>query len=97
MPACPNCGEPNPGGARFCLTCGSPLSAEGTGGRAHETRRRVTVLFADLVGSTTIGERLDPEALDTGMSQWTREVACGGNCRTCGRLQTPRDDLPRIS
>ena len=33
------------------------------GERAHETRRRVTVLFADLVGSTTIGEHLDPEAL----------------------------------
>jgi class 3 adenylate cyclase/tetratricopeptide (TPR) repeat protein len=61
MLACPKCGEANPEGAGFCLNCGTPLSADGT--RAHETRRRVTVLFADLVGSTTIGERLDPEAL----------------------------------
>ena len=29
----------------------------------RESRRTVTVLFADLVGSTSIGESLDPEAL----------------------------------
>jgi class 3 adenylate cyclase/tetratricopeptide (TPR) repeat protein len=63
MLACPKCGEPNPEGANFCLNCGTPLSADGASGRAHETRRRVTVLFADVVGSTAIGERLDPEAL----------------------------------
>jgi class 3 adenylate cyclase len=63
MLACPKCGEPNPERARFCLSCGTPVSAGGTGERAHETRRRVTVLFADLAGSTAIGERLDPEAL----------------------------------
>ncbi|HYK95267.1 MAG TPA: AAA family ATPase [Candidatus Dormibacteraeota bacterium] len=63
MRACPKCGEPNAELARFCLNCGTPLSPDGTSVRAHETRRRVTVLFADLVGSTTIGERLDPEAL----------------------------------
>jgi class 3 adenylate cyclase/tetratricopeptide (TPR) repeat protein len=63
MLACPRCGEPNPERARFCLSCGRPLSPESIGERAHETRRRVTVLFADLVGSTTIGEHLDPEAL----------------------------------
>jgi len=63
MLACPACGEPNPEGARFCLNCGTPLTADGAIERAQETRRRVTVLFADVVGSTAIGERLDPEAL----------------------------------
>jgi class 3 adenylate cyclase/tetratricopeptide (TPR) repeat protein len=63
MLACPTCGEPNPEGARFCLNCSSPLSADWASGFGHETRRRVTVLFADVVGSTTIGEHLDPEAL----------------------------------
>jgi class 3 adenylate cyclase/tetratricopeptide (TPR) repeat protein len=63
MRACPTCGEPNAELARFCLNCGTPLSPDGTSVRARETRRRVTILFADLVGSTTIGERLDPEAL----------------------------------
>jgi class 3 adenylate cyclase len=63
MAGCPECGEPNPERARFCLSCSAPLSAAGTTERAHETRRRVTVLFADLVGSTPLGERLDPEVL----------------------------------
>ncbi len=63
MLACPRCGEPSAEGARSCPNCDTPLSTDGTSGRARETRRRVTVLFADLVGSTAIGERLDPEAL----------------------------------
>ena len=58
MIRCGSCGEENPPRARFCLACAAPL---GTEDAARETRRIVTVLFADLVGSTTIGERLDPE------------------------------------
>jgi class 3 adenylate cyclase len=60
MPTCARCRQPNPAGARFCLSCGSPLAAAG-GGR--EGRRIVTVVFSDLVGSTSLGERLDPELL----------------------------------
>jgi class 3 adenylate cyclase/tetratricopeptide (TPR) repeat protein len=63
MLACPKCGEQNPERARFCLSCGTPLSSEGTAARAHESRRRVTILFADMVNSTPLGERLDPEVL----------------------------------
>src|SRR5205085_11681767 len=37
------------------------LSMEGSAPR--EERRVVTALFADLVGSTALGERLDPEEL----------------------------------
>lgn len=55
--ACPSCGEANPGRARFCLACGTRLEAE-----TRASRRTVTVLFADLAGSTAIGERLDPES-----------------------------------
>jgi len=58
MPACPQCGEENPERARFCLACGSALAAAEP---AREERKRVTVLFADLVGFTTRAERLDPE------------------------------------
>ena len=58
---CPTCGEDNPDRAKFCLECGTPLTA--TGELAAETRRVVTIVFADIVGSTSIGERLDPEAL----------------------------------
>ncbi len=70
MAGCPNCGEQNPDRARFCLSCGRALSAEGVGERAAETRRRVTILFTDVVGSTPLGERLDPEALREVMQRY---------------------------
>jgi class 3 adenylate cyclase/tetratricopeptide (TPR) repeat protein len=60
MPICAQCGEDNPARARFCLACGSPLAASSTG---REVRKTVTVVFSDLVGSTPLGERLDPESL----------------------------------
>jgi class 3 adenylate cyclase len=58
MPACPTCGESHAVRAKFCPECGSALPA----GRGAE-RRLVTAVFCDLVGSTTLGERLDPESL----------------------------------
>src|SRR5689334_1027854 len=59
MRPCPACGEPTPEGARFCAQCGTPL---GTAAGPRE-RKVVTALFCDLVGSTDLGERLDPETL----------------------------------
>jgi class 3 adenylate cyclase len=58
MPACSQCGEENPERARFCLACGAALEAADP---AREERKRVTVLFADLVGFTSTAERMDPE------------------------------------
>jgi class 3 adenylate cyclase/tetratricopeptide (TPR) repeat protein len=54
--SCGECGEANPERARFCLACGRPLAPAD-----EETRKVVTVLFADVVGSTAAGERHDPE------------------------------------
>ena len=55
---CPRCQNVNPKGARFCLNCGASLEAP----RPVEGERRfVTVLFADVVDSTAMGEQLDPE------------------------------------
>jgi class 3 adenylate cyclase/tetratricopeptide (TPR) repeat protein len=60
MTACLSCGTPSPPGDRFCSNCGAPLPATaGTGERGG--RRIVTALFADVSGSTAVGERLDPE------------------------------------
>jgi class 3 adenylate cyclase len=56
---CPACGTKNPDSARFCMACGTPLSAQQPGGR--EERKVVTVFFADLVGFTGRAEQLDPE------------------------------------
>ncbi|HSF62166.1 MAG TPA: adenylate/guanylate cyclase domain-containing protein [Gaiellaceae bacterium] len=56
---CPFCGRENPDDARFCGGCATPLTVEHTARR--EERKVVTVVFADLVGSTARAERLDPE------------------------------------
>ncbi len=60
MLTCPSCGRVNPAEASFCMGCATPLGATAT---APETRKIVTALFCDLVGSTTLGERHDPEVL----------------------------------
>jgi class 3 adenylate cyclase/tetratricopeptide (TPR) repeat protein len=76
--ACPGCGAPVMAGQKFCAECGHRLpeaaparAPAGVSGQAHaavarpaETERRlVTVLFADLVGFTTISEGRDAEAV----------------------------------
>jgi predicted ATPase/class 3 adenylate cyclase len=59
MRTCPSCLEENSDRARFCQVCGAPLTQPAP----EEVRKTVTVLFCDVVGSTRLGERLDPEAL----------------------------------
>jgi len=56
---CRECGTRLPQDARFCPSCATPVQII-VGG---EERKLVTVLFADVVGSTTMGELLDPERL----------------------------------
>jgi class 3 adenylate cyclase len=56
---CRHCEAENPDASRFCGACGSPLFVDVQ--RGGDERRVVTALFADLVGSTSIGERLDAE------------------------------------
>jgi class 3 adenylate cyclase/tetratricopeptide (TPR) repeat protein len=61
MVVCPSCAEENPAKLRTCANCGSALS-----GRARpieETRRLVTIVTSDWKGSTSLGEKLDPESL----------------------------------
>ena len=66
MALCPQCGQDNRGGARFCDSCGEPLAAQ----RAREVRKTVTVLFADVAGSTALGEQLDPESVRRLIAQY---------------------------
>jgi len=72
--ACPNCGAPNEPESRFCGECGVELapglppagqSIPPPAGRAVQAspsaeRRLFSVLFADLVGFTTLSEHRDP-------------------------------------
>lgn len=61
--ACPSCAGEPPAGARFCPYCGAALAAAAVPAARADERRMVSVLFCDLVGSTALSGRLDPEAL----------------------------------
>jgi class 3 adenylate cyclase/tetratricopeptide (TPR) repeat protein len=66
---CPSCGAGAPAEARFCPACGQRLFG------AADERRIVTVLFADLVDSTSLVESLDPEAARDLLSETFRQLA----------------------
>lgn len=65
---CPRCAHPSPDNARFCSQCGAPLAqdvsvsnASATQPESTEEFKPVTILFADIVASTELVSRLDPE------------------------------------
>jgi class 3 adenylate cyclase len=68
MSVCPSCSHENQAGAKFCSECG--ISLEQVTGTATEVRKTVTVLFCDVVGSTALGQRSDPEPLRRLMSRY---------------------------
>ena len=64
---CPACGFDSPPGMRFCGQCGTMLTASAP---SAEERKLVTVLFADVVGSTARSGAVDPEQLRRQMSRF---------------------------
>ena len=73
---CSSCGSANRRNARLCAECGKPLTVSAPTTReappfattspitlvaASAERRQLTVMFCDLVGSTALSTRLDPE------------------------------------
>ena len=66
---CPECNTELPGSARFCLECGTRIAAKAepeiaSGARStivDGERRHLTVLFCDLVGSTSAASQLGAE------------------------------------
>src|ERR671937_849134 len=72
MLICPSCGRENPGGSRFCNACGAELGPAEPA--AREYRKVVTVLFCDVVGSTALGESVDPEALRALLGRYFDEM-----------------------
>ncbi len=74
---CPQCGAANEPGDRFCGDCGSALTGEtGASQRTAASppsvseRRLVSVLFADLVGFTSLSEHRDPDAVRELLSRY---------------------------
>ena len=64
---CARCGAAKRASAhRFCTRCGQPLATAAQGwprAQPGGERRQLTVMFGDLVGSTALSHRLDPEEL----------------------------------
>jgi class 3 adenylate cyclase/ketosteroid isomerase-like protein len=71
-PRCPACGNQSQPGAQFCDACGAPLGAAGA--PAAEARKVVTIVFADLIGSTALHERLDAESARRLMDRYHRSM-----------------------
>ncbi|CAG7645006.1 ATP-binding protein [Actinacidiphila bryophytorum] len=69
---CAACGRTAADSDRFCAGCGAPLAVDAP---RRETRKRVSMLFMDLVGSTALAERLDPEPLRQVMDRYF--ASCG--------------------
>ena len=89
---CANCGFANEFSAEFCGGCGKPIAPASSALPVTmppaprvdgAERRQLTVMFCDLVGSTALSARLDPEDLCEVIGAYHAAVAgevdrCGG-------------------
>jgi class 3 adenylate cyclase len=81
---CSVCGFENEPTAGFCGGCGKPIAEVADAKRAPAPqaprtdgaeRRQVTVMFCDLVGSTALASRLDPEDMREVLGAYHKSVA----------------------
>src|SRR6516225_785460 len=85
---CPSCGAPARSGARFCGRCGAAIMSAASPSEAPQMRasplfaataeaerRQLTIMFCDLVGSTPLSTRFDPEDLREIVGAYHRCVA----------------------
>src|SRR5262245_35004795 len=70
--SCASCGRANRADARFCDACGAPLAARPPADAI--ARKVVTIVFADVLGSTSLQERLDAEAVRRLMDRYYRAL-----------------------
>ncbi len=68
MAVCGVCGDYAGDGARFCPGCGGRLRRDEP--PLETVRKTVTVVFADVTGSTALADRLDPESVWHVMSRY---------------------------
>jgi len=83
---CPACDTANPASSKFCGDCGTKLRVDSPAVAAPARysrpieRRQLSVLFCDLVGSTALSARLDPEdfgAIIAGYRRCISETVAG--------------------
>jgi class 3 adenylate cyclase len=99
-PRCARCAAENPPGARFCNACGGALVAPPA---ESETRKVVTIVFADLIGSTSLHERLDAESARHVMDRYYAALRCAVEAHS-GTVVKPLGDgvmaafgVPRVA
>ena len=73
---CHRCGAANSVDALFCSQCGSQISQQPPAGDAlaptlHGERRQITSLFCDIIDSTKLAGRLDPEEFHDAIRAFT--------------------------
>jgi class 3 adenylate cyclase/tetratricopeptide (TPR) repeat protein len=84
--SCRSCGATIPSTAKFCCDCGfkiaegaapatQPFAPRGAGLGLSAERRHVTVMFCDLVGSTALSARIDPEDMGAVIGTYHRCVS----------------------
>ena len=65
--ACPTCGQAVPPENSFCSECGTSVGAKKVASTRYRVapaaaeRRQLTIMFCDMVGSSALSTRLDPE------------------------------------
>src|SRR5215472_14128683 len=72
-PRCSACGAESQADARFCIACGAARA--GDPAEKAIARKVVTVVFADLIGSTALHERLDAESTRRLMDRYHRSMS----------------------
>jgi class 3 adenylate cyclase len=72
---CSQCREPLPAEYRFCGHCGAAAPAQAALPAAEAEHRPLTIVFCDLVGSTSLSARLDPEELRSIIARYQRACA----------------------
>ena len=85
MNLCQQCQQENPPQANFCNNCGASLNISVTNLLSTPTlnkkksertaeRRQLTILFCDLVDSTPLSEKLDPEEFREVITSYHQEA-----------------------